>query len=160
MMRGDEKVIAELNAALRAELTAIVQYMVHSEMCSNWGYYRLGEFIRKQAIDEMRHAEGLIERILFLDGQPKVDIGLLPAIGQSAQAVLENDLKGEHEAVQQYNNSAKVCEAAGDHGTREMFEKMVTDEEEHTNYLEAQLHAIQEMGIENYLAQQMHGSKK
>lgn len=158
-MRGNEKVLAELNAALSAELTAIIQYMVHSEMCENWGYERLGELFRKQAIGEMRHAEGLIERILFLDGTPKVDIKLSPNIGANVKAQLENDLKGELDAVRMYNASAAVCVEAGDNGSREMFEKMVKDEEGHVDLFEAELHQISEMGLENYLAQQMRESK-
>lgn len=158
-MRGNENVLEQLNAALSAELTAIVQYMVHSEMCENWGYERLGELFRKQAIGEMRHAEGLIERILFLDGVPKVDIKLAPNIGANVKAQLENDLKGELDAVRQYNASAAVCVEAGDNGSREMFEKMVKDEEGHVDLFEAELHQISEMGLENYLAQQMRESK-
>lgn len=158
-MRGNEKVLAELNAALSAELTAIVQYMVHSEMCENWGYERLGEIFRKQAIGEMRHAEGLIERILFLDGTPKVDIKLSPNIGANVKAQLENDLNGELEAVRMYNASAAICAEAGDNGSREMFEKMVKDEEGHVDLFEAELHQISEMGLQNYLAQQIHESK-
>jgi bacterioferritin len=158
-VRGNEKVLAELNAALSAELTAIIQYMVHSEMCENWGYERLGELFRKQAIGEMRHAEGLIERILFLDGTPKVDIKLAPNIGANVKAQLENDLKGELEAVRMYNASAAVCVEAGDNGSREMFEKMVKDEEGHVDLFESELHQISEMGLENYLAQQMRESK-
>lgn len=96
-MRGKEPVIQHLNAALKAELTAIVQYIVHSEMCHNWGYKRLGDYIKKQAIDEMRHAEGLIERILFLDGAPKVDVMPTPQIGQNVKAQIENDLAAELE---------------------------------------------------------------
>jgi len=158
-VRGNENVLEQLNAALSAELTAIVQYMVHSEMCENWGYERLGELFRKQAIGEMRHAEGLIERILFLDGVPKVDIKLAPNIGANVKAQLENDLKGELDAVRQYNASAAVCVEAGDNGSREMFEKMVKDEEGHVDLFEAELHQISEMGLENYLAQQMRESK-
>lgn len=158
-MRGNEKVIDQLNAALSAELTAIVQYMVHSEMCENWGYERLGELFRKQAIGEMRHAEGLIERILFLDGVPKVNIMLAPNIGANVKAQLENDLKGELDAVRQYNAAAAVCVEAGDNGSRELFERMVKDEEGHVDLFEGELHQISEMGLENYLAQQMRESK-
>ena len=156
-MRGNEQVIEQLNAALKAELTAIVQYMVHAEMCSNWGYNRLGAYIKKQAIDEMRHAEGLIERILFLDGTPKVDLGLAPQIGATVKAQLANDLAAETEAVRMYNAAVKVCVQAGDNGTRELFEGMVKDEEGHADWLEAQHQIISEAGYDNYLAQQMHG---
>jgi len=159
-MRGNEKVIQQLNEALKAELTAIVQYIVHSEMCENWGYHRLGAYIKKQAIEEMGHAEGLIERILFLDGTPKVDIGLAPQIGANVSAQLQVDLNAELDAVKQYNASARVCVEAADNSSRELFEKMIQDEEQHTDFLEAQLSMIQEVGIENYLSQQMQGSAK
>src|SRR5574341_1004102 len=156
-MRGNEKVIEELNAALKAELTAILQYMVHAEMQKNWGYHRLGGHIRKQAIEEMQHAEGLIERMLFLEGTPKVDVMPTPQIGGNVKAQLENDLAGERAAVRMYNASARVCADAGDNASREMFEKMVKDEEGHTNWLEGQLFIIGETGLDNYLAMQIHG---
>ena len=159
-MRGNDKVLAELNAALSAELTAIVQYMVHAEMQDNWGYHRLGAYIKKQAIGEMRHAEGLIERILFLEGTPRVDIGLRPSIGPSVKIQLERDLAGEHQAIRDYNASVKICVLAGDNASRELFEGMVKDENEHALYLESQLHAIGEMGVENYLARQIIGEEK
>lgn len=158
-MRGNADVINELNAALRAELTAIVQYMVQAEMCHNWGYKRLGDSIKKQAFGEMHHAEGLIERILFLDGQPAVDIGLKPKIGATVKALLEDDLRDEKDAVRQYNASVKICVGAGDNGSRELFESMVKDEEEHTNSLEAHLQGINDMGIENWLSQQLKSDK-
>jgi bacterioferritin len=158
-MKGNEKVIAELNAALGSELTAIAQYMVQAEMCNNWGYYRLGELTRKRAIEEMRHAEHLIERILFLDGTPGVEVALKPKIGASVKEHLEIDLKDEHEAVQQYNNSVKVCLEGRDNGSRELFEHMIEDEERHVDFLEAQLHSIEEMGIANYLTEQMKKSE-
>lgn len=155
-MRGNEEVIKELNAALKAELTAIVQYFVHAEMCGNWGYQRLGEYIKKQAIDEMRHAEGLIERILFLDGTPALGVTLAPTVGADVKAQLQNDLVGELDAIKQYNAAAQACMQAADDGSRALFEKMVKDEEKHANFLEAQLHSIGEMGLDNYLAQQLH----
>jgi len=155
-MKGSNKVIKELNAALSSELTAIVQYMVQAEMHNNWGYRGLGETTKKRAIEEMRHAEGLIERLLFLDSTPSVDVALKPRIGKTVKAHLETDLEDEHDAVRQYNDAAAVCVDEGDNGTRELFEKMIKDEERHTDYLEAQLHSIGEVGIDNYLAQQMH----
>jgi bacterioferritin len=154
-MKGNEKVIAELNAALSSELTAIAQYMVQAEMCHNWGYKRLGDLTRKRAIEEMRHAEGLIERILFLDGTPGVDVALRPRIGATVKEHLEIDLKDEHEAVQQYNNSVKLCLEVKDNGSRELFEHMIDDEERHVDFLEAQLHTIEEIGIANYLTEQL-----
>ena len=157
-MRGNEKVIAELNTALSGELTAIVQYIVHSEMCDNWGYGRMAAFIKKQAIDEMRHAEGLVERILFLDGTPQVNLSLSPKIGPTLKAQLDNDLAAELAAVKEYNEAVKVCGAAGDNGTRELFQKMVGDEEQHADFLETQIQLVSEVGLDNYLAQQMHNS--
>lgn len=156
-MKGNEKVIAELNAALSSELMAIMQYMVHAEMLTNWGYQRYGGIIKKQAIDEMKHAEGLIERILYLDGVPNVHIKLDPKIGSDVKAQIENDLAAEVEAVAQYNNAVKVCTGAGDNGSRELFERMTIDEEQHVDFLEAQLDMIKQMGLQNYLAQQMKG---
>lgn len=156
-MKGNPNVITELNQALKAELTAIVQYMVHAEMCNNWGYHRLGNYIKKQAIDEMKHFDGVLERILFLDGSPVVDVSLAPKIGVSVKAQLENDLAAELEAVKQYNAAIRVSVDAGDNTSRDLFEKMVVDEEKHTDFLEAQLDIIREIGADNYLSQQIHG---
>lgn len=156
-MRGNDEVIRQLNEALKAELTAIVQYIIHAEMCQNWGYNRLGGYVKKQAIDEMKHAEGLIERILFLDGTPRVDVMPTPRIGANVKAQLENDLTAELEAVVQYNSAVAICGQAGDNASRALFEKMAGDEEQHTDFLEAQLSLISEVGLDNYLAQQMHG---
>ena len=157
-MKGNDKVIAELNAALSSELMAIMQYMVHAEMLTNWGYQRYGGMIKKQAIDEMKHAEGLIERILYLDGVPNVHIKLDPKIGNDVKAQIENDLAAEMEAVAEYNNAVRVCTEAGDNGSRELFERMTIDEEQHVDFLEAQLDMIKQMGLPNYLAQQMKGA--
>ncbi|HXZ39362.1 MAG TPA: bacterioferritin [Terriglobales bacterium] len=154
-MRGNPKVIKELNAALVAELTAIVQYMVQAEMCDNWGYQRLGALTKKRAIQEMHHAEGLIERIIFLDGTPEIEVGIKPQVGGNVTAQLEIDLKDELDAIKQYNRSIAVCENSGDNGSRELFEGMVEDEEGHVYFLEGQLQAVKDMGIANYLAEQM-----
>ena len=154
-MKGNEKVIAELNAALSSELMAIMQYMVHAEMLANWGLARYSGMVKKQAIDEMKHAEGLIERILYLDGTPNVHIKLDPRIGVDVQEQIQNDLAAEVEAVGQYNNAVRICVEASDNGTRELFERMTKDEEEHVDFLEAQLDMIRQMGLPNYLAQQM-----
>jgi bacterioferritin len=157
-MKGSDKVIRELNAALSAELTAIVQYMVQAEMHANWGYGGLSAITKKRAIEEMHHAEGLIERILFLDGMPSVDVALTPRIGKNVKAHLETDYQDEVDAVKQYNAAAEVCVTDNDNGSRDLFEKMIKDEERHANYLEGELHSIREMGVENYLSQQMdHG---
>jgi bacterioferritin len=158
-MHGNEKVIKQLNLGLSAELTAIVQYMTQSEMYQNWGYKRLGELTKVRAIEEMGHAEGLIERIIFLDSIPTVDVALKPQLGSKVQQQLEIDLKDEVEAVREYNNAVKICVAASDDGSKALFERMIKDEERHADFLEAQLHSIKEMGIANYLAQQLHGAK-
>ena len=154
-MHGNEKVIAELNSALSSELTAIVQYMTQSEMCQNWGYQRLGARTKERAIEEMRHAEGLIERIIFLDATPTVGVGLKPQLGSNVQQQMGINFKDEQDAVRQYNQAAKVCIQASDDGSKALFERMILDEERHADYLEAQLHSIKEMGIANYLAQQL-----
>lgn len=158
-MRGDEKVIKQLNAALSAELTAIAQYITQSEMCQNWGYGRLGNLTKARAIEEMRHAEGLIERIIFLDAIPSVDVGLKPQLGSKVHEQMEINLKDEEDAVRQYNEAARICVGASDDGSKALFERMILDEERHADFLEAQLHAIKEMGIANYLAQQLGNEK-
>ena len=154
-MKGDPRVIEQLNAALSSELSAITQYMVQAEMCQNWGYARLGGLTKKRALEEMHHAEGLIERLLFLDAIPEVSVALQPEIGGNVKEHLEIDLKDELEAVVQYNHAVKICTAAGDSGSRELFEHMILDEERHADFLDAQLHSIAQTGIANYLAQQM-----
>ena len=158
-MHGDKKVIGQLNAALSSELTAIVQYMTQSEMCHNWGYRRLGDLTKARALEEMKHAEGLIERLIFLDGTPSVDVGLKPQLGSKVQQQMEINLKDEQDAVRQYNEAAKVCVEARDEGSKALFERMIQDEERHADFLEAQLHIIRETGIGNYLAQQLSGEK-
>ena len=154
-MKGEAKVIEQLNAALSSELTAIVQYMTQSEMCQNWGYKKLGERTKARAIEEMKHAEGLIERIIFLDSIPSVEVGLKPQLGSNVQQQMEINLKDELDAVRQYNEAVRVCVQLKDDGSRTLFEHMIKDEERHADYLESQLHSIKEMGIANYLSQQM-----
>jgi len=154
-MRGNEKVIQQLATALSSELTAVVEYMTQPEMCQNWGYKRLGDLTKARAIEEMRHAEGLIERIIFLDGIPNIEVGLKPQLGSKVQEQIEIDLKDELDAVRQYNDAVKLCAEAKDDGSKSLFESMIRDEERHADFLEAQLHAIKEMGIANYLSQQI-----
>jgi bacterioferritin len=158
-MHGDQKVIEQLNSALSSELTAIVQYMTQSEMCQNWGYKRLAERTKARAIEEMRHAEGLIERIIFLDSTPTVEVGLKPQLGSKVQEQMEVNLKDEQDAVRQYNQAVRVCVEARDEGSKALFDRMIQDEERHADFLEAQLHAIKEIGIGTYLAQQLGGEK-
>lgn len=155
-MKGDAKVIAVLNQVLKAELTAINQYFLHAEMCENWGYERLAKHTRKESIEEMTHAEKLMEHILYLDGTPNMSDYFKINIGQNVKAQLQNDLNVEYDAVKRLNAGIETCVNAGDNGSRELLESILTDEEEHIDWLEAQLHAISEMGIENYLSQQLH----
>lgn len=154
-MQGDPKVIQQLNAALSSEMTAVVQYMVQAETCENWGYPRLAGRTKARAIEEMRHAEHLIERIVFLDGTPEVAVPLTPKIGKSVQEHLHLDYGDEADAVKQYNAAVHICSYAGDAGSKDLFESMIADEERHADFLEAQLHSIKEVGIGPYLAQQM-----
>ncbi|HET7207789.1 MAG TPA: bacterioferritin [Terriglobales bacterium] len=155
-MKGDPKVIAVLNEVLKAELTAINQYFLHAEMCENWGYEKLAKHTRKESIEEMQHAEKLMERILYLDGTPNMSDYFRINIGANVKAQLENDLKVEYDAVKRLNKGVALCVDLGDNGSRDLLEGILTDEEEHIDWLEAQLHVIDEMGIENYLAQQLH----
>jgi len=152
-VKGDAKVIAILNEVLKAELTAINQYFLHAEMCENWGYKKTAKITRKESIEEMQHAEILMERILLLDGGPNMSDYFKINIGQNVKQQLENDLQLEYTAVKRLNDGIKACVAAGDNGSRELLEKILVDEEHHIDYLEGQLHAIEEMGYENYLAQ-------
>jgi len=154
-VKGDAKVIAILNEVLKAELTAINQYFLHAEMCENWGYYRMAKTTRKESIEEMRHAEILMERILLLDGTPNMSDYFKINIGQNLKQQLQNDLDLEYTAVKRLNDGIKACVAAGDNGSRELLEKILVDEEHHIDWLEGQLHAIKEMTYENYLTQQM-----
>jgi bacterioferritin len=155
-VKGDAKVIAVLNQVLKAELTAINQYFLHAEMCENWGYEKLAKHTRKESIEEMQHAEKLMERILLLDGTPNMTDYFKINIGANVKAQLQNDLNVEYDAVKRLNNGVETCVDAGDNGSRDLLESILTDEEEHIDWLEGQLHAIEEMGIENYLAQQLH----
>ena len=158
-MQGNPKVIAELNAALKEELTAISQYFLHAEMCENWKYDKLGSFIKKQSIDEMKHAETLIERILFLDGSPNLTELLQLSVGANVKEQIENDLKLEINAVAMYNKSVQIAREEGDNASRELFERLLKDEESHVDWLEAQLHQINELGYERYLSQQIREEK-
>jgi bacterioferritin len=154
-VKGNDQVIAELNTLLADELTAINQYMVHAEMCENWGYEELHEVVSKRAITEMKHAERLIGRILFLDGKPVVSTLNPMHIGSDVESQLKSDLGAELGAVKGYNAGIRLAVEAGDNGTRELFESILADEEEHVDWLEAQLSQIDQMGIQNYLVEQL-----
>lgn len=154
-MKGNEKIIALLNDLLADELTAINQYIVHSEMCHDWGYDKLHEADEKRAITEMKHAESLIARILFLDGAPIVSNLKKIHIGADVAAQHRNDLEAEYEAVRAYNEGIRLTTELGDNGTRELLEDILEDEEAHVDWLEAQLDQIEQMGIQNYLVEQL-----
>ena len=158
-MRGNAEVIAQLNHALKEELTAINQYFLHAEMLHSWGYHRIGAYIKKQSIDEMKHAEKLIERLLFLDATPQMAYMELN-IGGSVKSQLEADLKLEENAVAMYNNAIKVSRDAGDDVSRELFSFLLKDEELHVDWLEMQVHQIKEIGYERYLSNQTEGEEK
>jgi bacterioferritin len=153
-MKGNPKVIAELNKALQEELTAINQYFLHAEMCENWGYRKLSDFIKKQSIGEMKHAEVLIERILFLDGTPSM-MPLELNVGGTVKAMIESDLALEVSAVKAYNDAVALATKEGDNGSRDLLVQLLKDEEDHVDFLEAQMHQIKELGYERYLSMQM-----
>lgn len=154
-MKGNEKIIEKLNGLLSEELTAINQYMVHSEMCSNWNYERLHKAVEKRAIDEMKHAEKLIARILFLEGRPIVSHLNQITIGAEVESQLKHDRSSEESAIHSYNAGIRLATEVGDNGTREILESILKDEENHIDWLEAQLDQIQQMTIQNYLVEQV-----
>ena len=151
-MKGNEKVLATLNALLREEMTAISQYMVHAEMYEDWGYTKLGEAEEHSAIEEMKHAEKLIARILFLEGRPIVsDLDALH-IGKTVDEMLKNDLTLETDAVKMYNDAIKLAVAEKDNGTKELLDAILADEEGHVNFFEEQLGQIEHMTLPFYLS--------
>ncbi len=155
-MRGDKKIIEILNDVLTAELTAISQYFVHAEMCDNWGYDRLHHVIRKHSIGEMKHAEELIERILFLEGIPNMQrLGKIN-IGETVPEMFKVDHALEMDAVKRLNDGIESCRAADDNNSRHLLEEILEDEEEHIDWIEAQQALIEQVGAGNYLAQQIH----
>ena len=156
-MQGNPKVIALLNDALSEELMAINQYFLHAEMCENWHYHKLATFIKKQSIDEMKHAEALIERILFLEGTPNLTKPMKLSVGETVKQQLAADMKLEVAAVAMYNAFTQAAREAGDNVSRELFERLLKDEERHVDWLEAQMHQIKELSYERYLAQQIEG---
>jgi bacterioferritin len=154
-MKGDAKIIEKLNDLLADELTAISQYMVHSEMCDNWGYKKLHELAEKRAIDEMKHAEKLIARILFLEGMPVVSNLKAIHVGSEVGAQHKNDWDAEAGAVRSYNDGIRLAVEVKDNGSRELLESILKDEEDHIDLLEAQLDQIKQMGIQTYLGKQI-----
>jgi bacterioferritin len=154
-MKGHDKVIDLLNEVLTGELTAVNQYFIHARMCENWGYERLWKKIRAESIDEMKHADRLIHRVLYLDGLPNVQRYHKINIGQTVPEQLQVDLALESAAIKLLNDGIELCRTLGDNGSRELLEDILEAEEEHTDWLEAQLELIQQLGAEHYLAQQI-----
>ncbi len=154
-MKGDPRVLDILNEVLTGELTAINQYFLHARMCKNWGYEHLGGRIYKESIDEMKHADKLIERVLFLDGLPNLQrLGKLN-IGTSAPEVLRNDLALEMQAIPMLNKHIQTCRDIGDNGSEALLKDILVSEEEHVDWLESQLELIKQLGEQNYLTQQV-----
>jgi bacterioferritin len=154
-MKGSGKIVELLNEVLTAELTGINQYFVHAKMCDNWGYERLAEAIRKESMEEMKHADELIERILFLEGVPNMQRLGKVKVGEKVAEQLKLDRALELEAVTRLNKAIALATDVGDNGSRELFEDILESEEDHVDWLEAQLELIQQVGEQNYLAQQM-----
>ena len=156
-MKGDSQVIALLNDVLTAELTAVNQYWVHARMCENWGYERLWKKIREESLEEMKHADELIERILYLDGMPNLQrLGKIN-VGETVPEQFKLDVEVEYEAVKRLNEGIEACRAKGDNGTRALLEKMLADEEDHVDWLEEQQRLVESLGESAYLAEQIKG---
>lgn len=154
-MQGDARIIEILNDVLTAELTAINQYFVHAEMCENWGYDRLHKIIRKHSIGEMKHAEELIERVLFLEGVPNVQrLGKIN-IGENVPEIMKSDYALEMEALPRLNKGIETCRELGDNNSRHLLEEILEEEEDHVDWLEAQLALLEQIGPQHYLAQQI-----
>jgi bacterioferritin len=153
-MKGNAKLITVLNSLLAEELTAINQYMLHSEMCENWGYGKLHAAIKKQAMDEMHHAEWLIERIIFLDGAPTVSKLNPMKIGKTVLEMIKNGNADELDAVRNYNNAIKLAREVSDQSTADLLTKILKMEEDHVDWGEVQRDQIAQMGLENYLVTQ------
>ncbi len=155
-MKGNPEILDALNDVLTAELTAINQYFIHAKMCENWGYQKLAAFTRHESIDEMKHADQVIDRILYLDGVPNMQRYNHIKVGENVPEQLQADLELETVAIERLNKGIDLCRAKGDNGSRDLMERILVDEEEHHDWLEAQLGIIEEVGKERYLAEQIH----
>ena len=155
-MKGNDEVLTLLNLLLTNELTAINQYFIHAKMCENWGFERLAHKVREESIDEMRHAELVTDRVLFLEGIPNYQRYFPLHIGETVPEQFAADLQLEYTAIERLNNGIAEAVALGDHGTRELLAGILVSEEEHADWLETQQETIRQIGVEHYLAQQMH----
>ncbi len=154
-MKGNQEIVDLLNQLLTNELTAINQYFIHAKMCENWGYERLAAKVREESIDEMRHADLVISRILFLEGVPNLQRYHKLRVGETVKEQLESDLQVEYTAIQFLNQAIEVARKVSDNATEDLMTKILVGEEEHTDWLETQLELIRQVGEQNYLAQQM-----
>jgi bacterioferritin len=155
-MRGNDRIIELLNEVLTAELTAVNQYFLHAKLCEHWGYARLAHHIRDESIDEMKHADRVTDRVLFLEGVPNYQRYFPLRIGETVIEQFQADLQLEYTAIERLNNGIATAVELGDNGTRELLADILVSEEEHADWLETQLETIRQVGIENYLSQQMH----
>ena len=154
-MKGNDEVVQLLNEVLTAELTAINQYFIHAKMCENWGYDRLAHKLRDESIDEMRHADLVISRILFLEGVPNLQKLNKLRVGETVREQLESDLQLEYSAIAFLNQGVAASREAGDNASKDLFERILVSEEEHTDWIETQLELIRQVGEQNYLSQQI-----
>tara|TARA_B100000609_G_C17217987_1_gene437932 strand:+ start:2188 stop:2661 length:474 start_codon:yes stop_codon:yes gene_type:complete len=157
-MKGDKQVIQRLNEILTGELTAINQYFLHARICKDWGYERIAKKVYEESIDEMKHAQWLTDRILFLEGLPNLQKLEQISVGETVHEQLKADLALEERAIPRLKEAIELCLEVKDVGSRELLEKILVSEEEHVDWLESQLHMVNELGIQNYLSQQMKDS--
>ncbi|EMJ95845.1 bacterioferritin [Leptospira alstonii] len=154
-MKGNKEVLEILGEVLAAELTAINQYFIHAKMNKNWGFKKLADFMKHESIDEMKHADEIIDRILYLDGVPDLQKYMKINVGKNIEEILKVDLDLEYSAVERFNRGIAIAVKNNDNGTRELFEKILLSEEEHIDWIESQQEIIRQIGVENYLAQQL-----
>jgi bacterioferritin len=157
-MKGHDEVIKVLNEVLTSELTAINQYFIHSKMCEDWGFNKLAAKKREESIEEMKHADAVIARILFLEGVPNMQRYFPVKVGEDAVEQHKLDAELEYDAIKRLNDGIAICRDKGDNGTRELLETILTEEEEGVDWLEAQLHLVETIGKERYLSEQMGGN--
>lgn len=156
-MKGSKEVIDVLNEVLAGELVAINQYFLHAKMCKNWGFLALADYIRKESIDEMRHAETLVDRILFLEGLPNLQRLDKLHVGQSVPEMMRSDLDLEYRAVKRLNDGLALCREKGDHASEDLLKKILVSEEEHVDWIETQISLLEKLGEGPYLAEQLKG---